>query len=175
MTKPLGREYYSIARSCIPLLSLNKEGTGRYNFSIIILCIIISQITLRGSHAEGVSNNLIIRASAICLAGGSYLWDNLERCGWPGPSNTGPDLSQCPGGVLTNNTGLTTRIVTVTTPGAIINCENITGGIQITAQNVIIKNSIITYDGGGVGGSGVININDGASAIVDRVELVDRR
>jgi len=99
------------------------------------------------------------------------VWQSLEACGWPGPSNTGPDLSQCPGGVLTTNSGSTTRTITVTTPGAVISCQTITGGLQIAAQNVTIKNSIISYDGGGAGGSGVININDGASATVDHVEL----
>jgi len=99
------------------------------------------------------------------------VWQNLEACGWPGPTNTGPDLSQCPGGVLTTNNGSTTRTITISTAGTVISCQNITGGLQITAQNVTIKNSIISYDGGGAGGSGVININDGASATVDHVEL----
>src|SRR5438105_7412946 len=29
-----------------------------------------------------------------CANGGSFLWSNLETCGWPGPTNTGYDLSQ---------------------------------------------------------------------------------
>jgi len=123
-------------------------------------------------HAANVSKNLEITVTGIaCSAGGPVLWNNLETCGWPGPSNTGPDLSQCPGGVLTNNSGLTTRVIAITTPGAVINCQNITGGLQITAQNITITNSIVAYDGGGLEGSGVININDGASATVDHVEL----
>lgn len=99
------------------------------------------------------------------------VWGSLEACGWPGPSNTGPDLTQCPGGVLTANTGATTRTITLSTPGTLISCQNITGGLQITAQNVTIKNSIIAYDGGGAGGTGVININDGGSATIDHVEI----
>jgi len=98
------------------------------------------------------------------------VWQSLEACGWPGPSNTGPDLTQCPGGVLTTNSGSTTRKITISTPGTVISCQNITGSLQITAQNVTIKNSIVSYDGGGVGGSGVININDGGSATIDHVE-----
>jgi hypothetical protein len=99
------------------------------------------------------------------------VWQNLEACGWPGPANTGPDLSQCPGGVLTTNSGPTTRKITISTPGTVISCENITGSLQVAAQNVTIKNSIVSFDGGGAGGTGVININDGASATVDHVEL----
>ena len=99
------------------------------------------------------------------------VWQSLEACGWPGPANTGPDLSQCPGGVLTANSGSATRTITIGTSGTVISCQNITGGLEITAQNVTIKNSIISFNGGGAGGSGVININDGASATIDHVEL----
>src|SRR5216110_2439621 len=31
---------------------------------------------------------------AYCHTGGAELWANLATCGWPGPTNTGPDLSQ---------------------------------------------------------------------------------
>lgn len=107
-------------------------------------------------------------AAADCT---NSVWLSLEACGWPGPANTGPDLSQCPGGALTATGSSTAKSIVVNTPGAIINCENITGGLQITAQNVTIKNSIVTFNGGGAGGTGVININDGASATIDHVEL----
>jgi hypothetical protein len=79
-------------------------------------------------------------------------------------------MSQCPNGLKAVGTSKTSTI-TITAANTVINCEKITGGLQITAQNVTIKNSIISYDGGGAGGSGVININDGASATVDHVEL----
>lgn len=107
-------------------------------------------------------------AAADCK---NAVWQNLETCGWPGPANTGPDLSQCPGGALTANSGSNTRTITISTPGAVISCQNITGGLQITAQNVTIENSIISFDSGGAGGTAVININDGASATIDHVEL----
>jgi hypothetical protein len=123
------------------------------------------------SHAAETPKGLMITAIRMGCAGGSELWNNLERCGWPGPSNTGADLSQCPGGVLTDNSGANTRVVTISTAGTVISCENITGSLQITAQNVTIKNSIVTYDGGGLSATGVININDGASATIDHVEL----
>lgn len=110
----------------------------------------------KGAHAIDCTHNV---------------WASLEACGWPGPTNTGPILSQCPGGVLTNNSGATTRTIAITTPNTVISCQNITGSLQIMAQNVTIINSIIAYDGGGAGGTGVININDGASATVQNVEL----
>jgi hypothetical protein len=167
MTKSLGQEYYSIALPYMPPSSRHRGSTASYYMSIILSCIVGSQMAPSWGHAQ----NLMIKATTICAAGGSDLWNNLEKCGWPGPSNTGPDLSQCPGGILTNNSGPNTRVITISTPGTVISCENITGGLQITAQNVTIKNSIVTYDGGGLNGSGVININDGASATVDHVKI----
>lgn len=140
----------------------------------ILWCLAAFPMIPGASLGASVSKNLDIAVTASgisCAAGGSELWNNLEACGWPGPSNTGPDLSQCPGGVLTNNAGATNRVITITTPGTVISCQKITGGLQIAAQNVTIKHSIISYDGGGAGGSGVININDGASATIDHVEL----
>jgi hypothetical protein len=98
------------------------------------------------------------------------VWASLEACGWPGPSNTGPDLTQCTGGTLTNVTGP----VNVTAANSTISCQNITGGVNVRAQNVTIKNSIVSYNAGGglaASGTGVININDGGSATIDHVEL----
>lgn len=103
---------------------------------------------------------------AACANGGAYLWANLEACGWPGPTNTGPDLTQCPGGALTAYTGSKT----ITTAGTTVSCKTITGGLNIAAQNVTIVNSKVSFNGGGAGGSGVININDGGSATIDHVE-----
>jgi hypothetical protein len=106
---------------------------------------------------------------AQCASGGTYLWSNLEACGWPGPADTGPDMSQCPNG-LTNVGSSKTGSITYGTANAVISCVNVTGGVQITAKNVTIKNSKVTYDGGGTSATGVININDGASATIDHVE-----
>ncbi len=129
-------------------------------------------VNVSASNAAGTGSAtlaLTISGSGVnCTTG---VWNNLEACGWPGPASTGPDLSQCPGGVLTVNSGATTRTITISAPNTVISCQNITGSLQITAQNVTIKNSIITYDGGGADATGVININDGASATIDHVEL----
>src|ERR1700674_4908905 len=73
------------------------------------------------------------------------VWQNLEACGWPGPTNTGPDLTQCSGGTLTSVTGP----VNVTTANSTISCENITGGVNVRAQNVTIRNSVVSYNAGG--------------------------
>ena len=49
-----------------------------------------------------------------CQHGGARLWANLAACGWPGPGNTGPDMSQCPNGLTANN-GPVTRTIRITT------------------------------------------------------------
>ncbi len=99
---------------------------------------------------------------AQCASGGTYVWSNLEACGWPGPSNTGYPVG----------TALrTTSTRTITTNNTVIDGEQINGNITINAQNVTIKNSLINYSGSGGGGSGAIKILSGASAIIDHVEI----
>jgi hypothetical protein len=97
-------------------------------------------------------------------------WASLEACGWPGPANTGYSSAACPNG-LTVNSGSTTRVIAVTKDSTVLSCQRITGSLDIQAKNVVIQNSYVSYDGGGVGGSGVIKIEDGASATVDHVEI----
>ena len=63
---------------------------------------------------------------AYCHQVGPELWAHLATCGWPGPTNTGPDLSQCPGGQLTANGGSITRTIAITKPNTVISCETST-------------------------------------------------
>ncbi len=109
-----------------------------------------------------------------CRHGGVRLWANLATCGWPGPGNTGPDMSQCPHGLTANN-GPLTRTIRITTPGTVINCEHVEGMIDVEAQNVTVKNSIVIANSGKTGeaanGTGAIKIEDGASAVVDHVRI----
>lgn len=98
------------------------------------------------------------------------VWNSLEACGWPGPRNTGPDMSQCPDGLEPAGTNAKSTI-RITTPGETISCKKLIGGLQIAAQNVTVKNVMISYDGLGAGGTGVIKINEGASATIDHVEI----
>ncbi len=111
---------------------------------------------------------------AWCQHGGTRMWASLATCGWPGPGNTGPDMSQCPHG-LTANDGPVTRTIRITTPGTVINCEHVEGMIDVETQHVTIKNSIVIANSGKTGeaanGSGAIKIEDGASAVVDHVKI----
>jgi hypothetical protein len=114
-------------------------------------------------------------APAYCRAGGTRLWANLAACDWPGPTNTGPDLAQCPGGRLTSNAGSLSRTIVISSDNTVISCENITGMIDIQAQNVTIKNSIVTSNSGETGdsanGTADIKVDDGASATIDQVTV----
>ena len=98
-------------------------------------------------------------------------WGSLEACGWPGPANTGFNLSQCPGGVLTPNVGAVTRTISITVDDTVINCQDIVGALDIRAKRVVVKNSRVRYDGGGRNGSGVITVEQGADATIDHVEI----
>jgi hypothetical protein len=99
---------------------------------------------------------------SYCTTGGPQLWANLEACGWPGPANTGYPT----GMVLTNTTG---RVIT--TNNTVIDGERINGQLVIRATNVTVRNSYISWDGGGAGGSGVIKVEVGASVTIDHVEI----
>jgi hypothetical protein len=104
---------------------------------------------------------------AYCATGGAPLWSNLATCGWPGPTNTGPDPAACPNGLASVGT-TPTQTVTLKTAGAVISCENITGMVTIAAANVTIANSTITASSGKLGmaanGTAGITVADGASA-----------
>jgi hypothetical protein len=112
---------------------------------------------------------------AYCGAGGARLWANLAACDWPGPANTGPDLSQCPGGRLTSNAGSLGRTIVISSDNTVVSCENITGMIDIQAQNVTIRNSIVTSNSGKTGedanGTSDILVDTGASATIDHVTI----
>jgi len=101
-------------------------------------------------------------APAYCTSGGPQLWANLAACGWAGPTNTGFPA----GTTLTNTSG---RVIS--TNNAVINAERINGQLIIRATNVTVKNSYISWDGGGVSGRGVILVDAGASATIDHVEI----
>ncbi len=113
----------------------------------------VADTTASGSTAVkfGTSTGGGGTVPAQCASGGTYLWSNLETCGWPGPANTGPVLSQCPGGVLTNVGTNTKSTTTVSTAGTTISCENITGCLHITAQNVTVTNVKIACTSGKTG------------------------
>jgi hypothetical protein len=112
---------------------------------------------------------------AACTKGGTYLWSNLARCGWPGPANTGPVASHCPSGRLSVNAGSASRTIRLTSANAVVSCQNITGCLDITAPNVTISNVQIACTSGRTGeaanGTGVIKIEDGASATISHVAI----
>jgi hypothetical protein len=84
-------------------------------------------------------------------------------------------MSQCPGGRLTADSGPLTRVIRITAPGTVIACQDIRGMVDVEAQNVTIKNSVIESSSGKTGeaanGTAGIKIEDGASAIVDHVKI----
>jgi Ca2+-binding RTX toxin-like protein len=102
------------------------------------------------------------RAPAFCANGGAQLWANLAACGWPGRVNTGVPA----GTSLRNTTGRA-----ITRDNTVINGERINGQLIVRAKNVTIRNSSISWDGGGANASGVIKIEGGYSATISHVEI----
>lgn len=92
----------------------------------------------------------------------AQVWANLAACGWPGPGNTGYPAGQ---------TFVAKSAVVVTVDNTVIDGWKVTGGIQVRARNVTIRNSWVTMSAGGTSGTGVININPGASATIERTTL----
>jgi virginiamycin B lyase len=90
------------------------------------------------------------------------VWRNLETCGWPGPGNTG-----YPADTILN----ATPSRTITVDGTVIDGEKIVGGLTIAARNVVVKNSWITQSAGGRNASGVIVVEPGATATIERNTL----
>jgi hypothetical protein len=96
----------------------------------------------------------------------TQVWTNLTGCGRPGAGNTGaPDSGYA-------------RTVAgeyvVTKDGAVIDGWKVTGGIQVRAKNVVIRNSYVSNSAGGENGSGVVNVDPGASATLTHNTLDGR-
>jgi Ca2+-binding RTX toxin-like protein len=135
--------------------------------SQVFIAIVLGAASSVGSAQAGNDSSEQLaaaqrRAPAFCADGGPQLWANLAQCGWPGPTNTG-----APAGTRLRNTNGRT----ITTDNAVIDGERIDGQIIVRADNVTIKNSSISWDGGGAGGSGVIKIEGGYSATISHVEI----
>lgn len=123
----------------------------------------VSQLTdAQAAGGSAVKFGAVTGTPAQCASGGTYLWNNLETCGWPGAGNTGVPA----GTTLTNASGRT-----ISTNNTIIDGQNITGNITVNATGVIIRNSKITYTGNGGGGSGAIKVLANATATIENVEI----
>jgi hypothetical protein len=88
----------------------------------------------------------------------------LDACGWAGPSSTGYPVGQVFSRSVTGG-------LVITTDNTLIDGWRISGGVQVRANNVVIRNSWITNNASGQNGSGVVNINPGYSATIERSTL----
>lgn len=121
----------------------------------------IADASAAGGNAVQFGNS-VTGVPVQCANGGTYLWNNLETCGWPGAGNTGVPA----GTTLTNANGRT-----ITANNTVIDGQNITGNITVNATGVIIRNSKINYTGNGGGGSGAIKVLANATATIENVEI----
>lgn len=145
------------------------------NGTITSAASVLTDATASNGQAVKFGTSTSGAVPAQCASGGTYLWSNLETCGWPGPTNTGAVASSCPGSALTVNSGSASRTITVSTAGTTISCQNITGCLNITAANVTVTNVKIACNSGKTGtaanGTAAIFVDDGASATVSHTEI----
>jgi hypothetical protein len=130
----------------------------------------------RPNNVQDKPDAAAARPSArYCHTGGARLWANLAACGWPGPANTGPNLSQCPGRRLVPRGTSLRRVIEVRTANAVISCQKILGVLDIEARNVMVRNTSIMSSSGKKGlaanGTADIFVADGASATIDHVTI----
>ena len=115
------------------------------------------RVVVTASNGGGKASATSIQTATVTAHTGQQTdcFVSPGACGYPDPkySNVGPSVA-CSS--LTASGGLT-----VSTTGATIENKNITGGVAIDAKNVTLTNDCITFNGGGSGGSAVVNISNG--------------
>lgn len=134
------------------------------------LTVVASQAPTGAVEPQPSSAPAAGRAKA-CTAN---VWDNLSKCGWPSTRSTGPKKSQCRKGMRPMGSGPTSRI-RLTRAGQRLTCRTISGCVEIDAPNVTLKNVAVTCTSGRTGedanGTGVVEIEEGASATLRRIRL----
>jgi hypothetical protein len=111
---------------------------------------------------------------AACASDGAYVWANLATCGWPSRTTTGPKKARC-GRVLPVLGNGPTDVIRLSTPGQQIRCRTISGCVDITAPGVVLRDVTVRCTSGRTGedanGTGVVVVEEGASATLRRVVL----
>jgi len=152
--------------------SPSRSGHGRTaRVLIAALATLLATVVIAQPSASG---NARSQRPAAC-GHAAYLWQHLAACGWAGHANTGPALSACPGHALSRWSGSSRRTIHIRRSNRVIECRNITGCLSIEAHNVTVRNVRISCTSGRTGenanGTGVIKIEDGASAIIQHVTI----
>lgn len=119
------------------------------------------------------------RAADPCVVDKGYVWAHLGACGWAGPGNTGPRASRCPGGELTPRGSDYETTIHIRKAGAEIECQVIKGCLSVEAPDVVVRDVVIACTSGrtgeGANGTGVIKVENGASADLRRVRINGQR
>jgi hypothetical protein len=119
-----------------------------------------TSVTAAGSTASPTNRTTKASTKMPASCTTSAVWSNLVACGWAGASNTG-----YPDGQVFSRT--VSGGLNITVDGTVIDGYKISGGVNVNAKNVVVKNSWITNSAGGVDGSGVVTLQPGASATID--------
>lgn len=164
-------------RSWLLLLVAFAVAVGfRFAFALIEISVEVESGSLTNATTQGdgsASGGSYVQFGSssqpdACNDGGSYLWDNLELCGWPGPDNTGHPSEL----TLTETSAREIHVDNTIIDGERITGNTDDGTLVIYASNVIIRNSWITRTSGpNDSGTGVIMIKPGGSATIENTTL----
>jgi hypothetical protein len=152
-----------------------RRFSGFAAVAVLAALILAVAAALAGFSAAGATTapgrSPSAPAPPNCDSGGRVLWGHLAECGWPGVSNTGPDLADCPGHQLALR-GNGDSPIYIRDPGTVINCEELRGLVYIYAPDVTITNSVVDAKSGtGASGSAGIRVEPNASATIDHVSV----
>src|SRR4051794_29858316 len=152
--------------------SPSRSGHGRVaRLLIAALAPILATVVIAQPPASGSTRP---QHSSACGSSG-YLWKHLAACGWAAHANTGPALSACRGHQLSPWSGSSSRTIHISRSNRVIECRDISGCLSIEAQNVTVRNVRIACTSGRRGenanGTGVIKVQDGASASIQHVTI----
>ncbi len=140
-------------------------GAGATAASLAIVLPVSASASSASVHREQVA-----ALPAYCQSGGQALWANLAACGWPDASNTGPQLADCPNGLIPQGNGTTPIVLSV--DYETVSCADLRGPVEIKAAGVTIKDSVVTTaHGTGASGTAAITNEVGSSATISHVTI----
>lgn len=130
------------------LTAVAKDAAGNTATSSSVT-VTVSNSTASGSGSGGVTK------SSDCFS-------DPSACGYPDATNTG-----VPAGTTLTPSGS----ITASTAGEVINAKDVTGNIEIDANNVTVENTRVTLNSGSCGpttscGNSEIRINEGVTGTV---------
>jgi hypothetical protein len=186
MGGPFSGNWGALQHEGTPLMTSRLSPRPLRILAALILALLLALPVAQGAAAPRSSGSpeaattsaapaaqVVARRPAACRANGDYVWAHLAACGWPSAGSAGPRASVCPKNRLADR-GTTARSVHhIRRDGAVLACRDYLGCLSIEARNVTIRDVRVRCTSGRTGeranGTGVIKVQNGASATISRV------